>query len=116
MNKCLYVNSEEKLSTNQNSLHCADDCVTDFKYPDGPFFTEETKSNFYNSFRIALHKLDDKSQTIVFTKALNPELSLREIAKHVRLSHEGVRLKLREIARIYPIIYRHIKSRQKVLP
>lgn len=112
MNRCLYVNSEEKLSTTQNSLNCADNCVTDFKYPDDPFFTEETKSNFYNAFRIALHKLDDKSQTIVFTKALNPELSLREVSKVAGISYEGVRLKLRKIEMTYPMIYRQIKSRR----
>jgi hypothetical protein len=97
--------SEYSKSANE---HVRDEFISDFTYPDGKFFEEENQKTFYDMIRAALDQIDDISKTIVFVRRLNPFYSLREIAKVVNVSYETVRIKLINIERKYPILFKFI--------
>lgn len=93
--------------------HVRDEFITEFQYPDDEFYKDNNVLDyFYENIRIALFKLDKFSQQIVLIRALNPELSLREIANAVGISHELVRQRWQLIREQYPMLMEVLQNRR----
>lgn len=93
--------------------HVRDEFITEFKYPDDEFYKDQNILDFfYENIRIALFKLDKTTQQIVLIRALNPELSLRETAEAMGISHELVRQRWQLIGEKYPMLKEVLQNRR----
>lgn len=91
-------------------------CYTKFEYPEDDFFQPELiediqKERTFKNLLFVLYRLTDKQQQILFLKAMNPEMSLRKVAKVLNISHIAVRDNLNKMKAKYPIFAYFLNNR-----